>query len=314
MAEMKNDNACNEYYEDEIDLLELLKVLWKRKILILAIVTITSVAAVFYSLSLDNIYESRAILKPAASTERSALSTIRSNLGPFAGMLGVGGGNSSDPAADIFHSLDNIRRNQKFIADMVKKYQLEKDLFEDFDENKSNKNFMEHYDYIVFKSVSGLINMSQDQQSNYITLSVQHKNAEFAKRLIDVFLLESSNYLGKTELKNIDKKIENYKREIASTSDITLKNNLSGIVAGLIQSKVLAKVQDYYGFTIISKPFVADSLDKVRPRRSVICMLSFITSIIAAIFLSFFIEYIKNLYVHKIKEHYPKKIKERGSC
>ncbi|MGA1869282.1 MAG: Wzz/FepE/Etk N-terminal domain-containing protein [bacterium] len=307
MTDIQTDQSCTSKYEDEIDLLDLFNILWKRKILIVVIVTIASIGSVIYALSLDNIYESRAILKPASGSEGSAYSSIRNNLGPFAGMF-LSGGGGGDPAADIYNSLNNIINNQKFISNIVKKNNLEHNLFENYDEMKSDETFKEHYDYKVFKSVSGISNLSQDQKSSYITLSVQHKDAKFAKRLVDILLLEASNHLAKAELKNIEQKIENYKREIANTTDITLKNRLSEVVAGLIQSKVLAKVQDYYGFTIISEPFVADSFDKMKPKRRVICILSFITSFIIAIFLSFFIEYINN-----IKKQSLDKIKESGS-
>ena len=71
--------------DDEIDLIHLLKVLWKGKRLIIALTTFSSITAVIFSLSLPDIYESKALLSPVGSESGSSKSM--NNIGGLASQL-----------------------------------------------------------------------------------------------------------------------------------------------------------------------------------------------------------------------------------
>ncbi|UOD35684.1 hypothetical protein DSN97_05050 [Deferribacteraceae bacterium V6Fe1] len=284
--------------EDEIDLVELFAVIWRRKIMIAAIVFVVSVITVIATLMMDNIYESKAVLKPSGG-EASKLSSLMGNLGGLASLAGISVGGSSD---NIYDAMQNLINNKEFIADIVKKNGLEQKLFEDsYSELKAKEDFAQNYKFYVFNAVKGIINLSQDKKSNYITLSVQHKDPVFAKEFVNILLYELSEKTKKVELENIDEKITNFKNEMENSSDITLKTKLAEVISSLIQSKVISKAQKYYGFTIVSEPYVPDLKDKVKPKRSLICVVAFVTSFFMAVFLVFFIEFIKNIPEEKKK-------------
>ena len=57
-------NKHSEDFEDEIDFIELFKVLWDGKWIIIFLTTFVSIVGVIYSLSLPNIYTSKALLVP----------------------------------------------------------------------------------------------------------------------------------------------------------------------------------------------------------------------------------------------------------
>jgi uncharacterized protein involved in exopolysaccharide biosynthesis len=279
------------YDEDEIDLIEVFATLWQRKIMIIAIVFIGSVLSVIYALSLDNIYQSKAVLKPSA--EKSKLSSLMDTYGSIARFAGIQTKGDTD---NIFNDMKALLSNQVFIANVIKKHNLERELFgEDYDEIKEEDSFKQSHDFLVYKALKDLVSISQDKDSNYITLAVQHKNPKFAEKLANIMLEEISENIKLSELGNIDEKITNFKEEMGRTSDITLKRKLSEVIASLIQSKVLSSVQKYYGFTIVSKPYAADLNDKVKPKRSLICIVGFILFFILAVALAFLLDYIQNI-------------------
>jgi len=301
---MDNEKKNNDVvYEDEIDLVELFAVIWKRKIFILTFVFLASVAAVIYSLLQDNIYQSKAVLSPSVSEGSSRLSTLASQLGPFAGMLPSSIGGSGQ---NIYNSMKNILDNQKFLTGIVEENEFYNNLFEDFDELKETEDFSKHKDFMYFKAFREAISINQDKESGFITLSVTHKDRFFAKKAVDVLLQNVSFYMKKNELANINLKIESYKDEIANASDIILKNRLSELVATLIQSKVMAKAQTYYGFEIVSAPYVPEELDKVGPNRKLICIVAFVTACILSVFLVFLYEFVKSN-----KEHFKETLKDK---
>ena len=72
---------------DVIDLRELFYVLWDGKWIILSLTTFASIFAVIYSLSLPNIYESKALLVPAKSS--SSISGALRSYGGLASLAGI---------------------------------------------------------------------------------------------------------------------------------------------------------------------------------------------------------------------------------
>ena len=107
MQESQNKKKLNEF-EEKIDLRELIYVLWQGKWIIFSITTIVSILAVFYSLSLPNIYKTNALLVPAGS-----YSTPNNNMGGVASLAGlagislptIGGENNSKQAISKISSL-----------------------------------------------------------------------------------------------------------------------------------------------------------------------------------------------------------------
>ncbi|NMT03838.1 LPS O-antigen length regulator, partial [Vibrio parahaemolyticus] len=83
--------------DDEIDLRELFKALWKGKWIIVVATFIFAIGSVLYSLSLPDIYKSDALLAPAESSNGGGLSKMAGQLGGLAALAGVnlGGGETS---------------------------------------------------------------------------------------------------------------------------------------------------------------------------------------------------------------------------
>jgi LPS O-antigen subunit length determinant protein (WzzB/FepE family) len=77
----------NPYHEDEIDLIEVFKVLWKEKLLIILFTTIFAISSVLYALSLPNKYTSTSLL--ASANQNNSLSSKLGSYSSLAGLAGV---------------------------------------------------------------------------------------------------------------------------------------------------------------------------------------------------------------------------------
>ncbi|MBU1965480.1 MAG: hypothetical protein KKD24_06670, partial [Proteobacteria bacterium] len=82
-------------------------------------------------------------------------------------------------------------------------------------------------------------------------------------------------------------------QQLSKTTDPILKNRLYELIAKQIEKETLAKVQKYYSFNIIDPAFVPEN--KFKPKRAQICLISVVVAFFIAIFLAFFMEYVKNL-------------------
>lgn len=91
--------------EDEINLLELLQVIARRKMLIIKICTAAFVLSVCYSLALKNIYTAtNSFLPPQKENSSGALSALLSQAGGLAGLAGGGFGGTADLYIGILKS------------------------------------------------------------------------------------------------------------------------------------------------------------------------------------------------------------------
>ena len=85
MQEAHSNKHPNDF-DDEIDLRELFHVLWEGKWIIVSLTAFASIFGVIYSLSLPNIYESKALLVPVNSS-----SSISGALRSYSGLAGLAG-------------------------------------------------------------------------------------------------------------------------------------------------------------------------------------------------------------------------------
>ena len=85
MQEAHNNKPTNNF-DYEIDLRELFDVLLEGKWIIVSLTTFVSIIGVIYSLSLPNIYQSKAILAPVSSS-----SGISGALQGYSGLAGIAG-------------------------------------------------------------------------------------------------------------------------------------------------------------------------------------------------------------------------------
>jgi uncharacterized protein involved in exopolysaccharide biosynthesis len=270
-----------------IDLSEIFSILWKRKYYIMAFVILCSLLSVIYALNKDNIYESAAVLKPTDNSKTDMLSNL-SGLSSLVGISGLG----SSGEVSIFAEMSVLSKNKEFLGGFIKRNKLTDALLPK-PEMKDSKDFKEHKDFILANILSKNIMISEDTKTKFITFAYRDKDPAFAQRVVKALLNDISDVLKTNQLENIDQKIENYKDEMDGIADITLKNKLSEYVATLIQSRVMANADEYYGFTLVIEPAVPDKLDKVGPKRALICMASFIGSLFLSIIGVFLFEYIQ---------------------
>ena len=298
------DTNCIE--EDEIDLRELFHTIWIHKYKIMIFTFVVTSLTIIYTLSVPNSYKSSVILAPQVQSSKSSLG----GLSALAGMAGV---SLDGGSMDAYNSLKTVINDDGFEKMLVEKYNLSEKLspkamdkhlvfalgvrtFYDFFHatNKKDDRSKDEIEYDTIKKLKKIVSISSDKKSGAITLSVVLPDRFLAKKLLEIYLHESINYLRKIDMLEINKKLHYYKNELANTNDIELKTQISQLISALIQKKVLSSASEFYIVKEITKPEVAFIKDKTKPKRALIVIVAFITSIILGIFGVFFIEFLKN--------------------
>ena len=303
-----------EILEDEIDLRELFNTINKNRVKIFILTLVVTSLAVIYALSIPNSYKSQTILVPQTEAKPSL-----GGLSTLAGMAGVDLGGSGQ--IDAATSFETILKDYSFEQYMIEKYNLidkftlkQENLvfalsFDGFynmfhfesSEDSVNEDSVniEEKTYSTYQEILTTLSISTDKKSGLITLSAESIDRFLSKELVEIYLVELTNYLRKTEMQNVDKQIKFYKNEFNNIADISIKTQLGNLAAGLLQKKVLAEANEYYNVKQLTKPQVAYIRDKTKPKRSLIVIVSFITSIILGIFAVFFLEFIRSEDIDK---------------
>ncbi len=297
--------------EDEIDLRELFSTIWgnKWKIIFLSIL-ITSLAVV-YALTKPNTYASNTILILKEQSKPS-LGGAAAGLASLAG-ISLGGGGSGIDVASLFKNLVNdYAFNRTVIAryNLVQKLsdealeekrvyvlngrEMRKDISSFFASKEKEEKNQEELIFETFKKLKTIISTSTDKESGAITLTASLEDRFLAKELVTIYLKEMSNYIKKLDLKETDRQMQYYENELENTSSLELKKNLVDLISKLVQKKVLSQAGEFYMVKQLTKPEVAYIKDKTKPKRALIIIVAFITSLILGIFMVFFGEFLKN--------------------
>jgi len=278
------------YNDDEINLLDLFLVLLKHKKMIISTVAVAAIGAVIISLLLTNIYRSSATIAPQATENASPMSAL-SGLGAVGGFLGIGGNTD-------LSKLEVVLNSRELTKQIVTKYKLLPLLFaDDWDgEKKAWRTDEPPTEQDAIKKVTGkMFSVSADIKKEIITVNFDHRNSAFAKQMVEYYLIELSELLRETTLRDAEEKMNFLQEELSRTSDVLLKEKISELLANEIEKETFARAQKYYSFEVIDPPIVPDPDKKVKPKRALICILSVFVAFFLAVFAAFFLEFVHNI-------------------
>ena len=273
--------------EDEINLLDLFIVLLRHKIMIISVVFLTGIAAVVISLLMTNIYRSEATISPTTQEKSGALSA----LGGFGAMIASEAGISASGSLEQF---EVVLKSRELTSKIVREHNLLPVLFEDgWDPVKKGWKDESPKAEDIYKAVHELLEVKPDKKKNVMTVGFQSKDPETAKTILEYFIVGMSEFLRQQTLKDAEAQQKHLYQQLSQTTDPLLKNKLYELIAKQIEQETLAKVQKYYSFNIIDPSTVPER--KYKPKRAQICVLSVVVAFFIAVFLAFFLEYVKNL-------------------
>ncbi|QTA83213.1 Chain length determinant protein domain-containing protein [Desulfonema limicola] len=281
--------------EDEINLLDLLLVLLKHKLLIFFMVFIAGAAAVFYSLGLTNIYRSEATISPreAEKSQSSSLAELGPMGGMVAGQLGLSSGGN-------LTKLETVLNSRELTARIINKYSLMPVIFIDI-WDKDNEIWTSEEEPTIqdgLKAVmENMLKVSVDIEKNIIKIGFEHQDPETAKKVVEYYLKELSETLRESVLQDSTEKIRFFTKVIDRTSDALLKNKIYNLLAAEIEKETFARVEKYYSFEVLDSPIAPDEDKKVRPKRAIICILSVFVAFFMAVFIAFFKEFVYRIKI-----------------
>jgi uncharacterized protein involved in exopolysaccharide biosynthesis len=296
------------YTDDEIDLRELFGAICAGKWLILFVTSIFTIGSVIYALQLPDIYKSEVILAP---TEDGGLK-VPGQLGGLAALAGVNlgsstGGDKISLALEILKSRDFIGRfiekNDLYLPIMAatgwnradNQLILDADIYNintqqwvrqvqtPFQPEPSNQETVEEF--------KKLFSVSQDKNSGMIKISVEHFSPYLANNWVRSLVNGINEEIRARELNEAERSIVFLNQQIEKTKLSDVRAMLFSLIEEQTKTLMLANVRDEYVFKIVDPSVVAER--KVKPARSVICIIGLILGVIISMLVVIF-RYISN--------------------
>ncbi len=290
MQEPHSNNPNN--FDDEIDLRELFHVLLDGKWIIVSLTAFASIVGVIYSLSLPNIYQSKAMLVPVNSS-----SGISGALGNYSGLVGLAGinlppggdeGNSAKAIQKIssLSFFENSILTNIHLPDLmaVKSWnsKINTLTYDDSIFDTNNNTWIRDFSYPqqqipsaqesfeVFKTKH--LSLSEDKKSGFITLSIKHQSPFIAKQWTELVVNEVNAFYRQKDKSDSEKAVSYLNQQISMTGLSEIKQVIAQLLQEETKKLTLIEANQYYVFDYIDPPAVMEK--KSEPKRSLTLILS----------------------------------------
>ena len=288
MREAEQMNPNDTYSDDEIDLRQLLQVLWEGKKIIILITAIAAISSVVYSLLLTNYYQSESIMAVRNNAQSQGMFSQYSGVASMIGInLPASGDNKAMEAIEIIQSRKFVKHLLTFenILPSImasKSYDSRsKELL--FDQNiydsetkiwkrKPRKNSRIKPSYLEARKVyMSMMSISQDKMTGFISIHVEHISPVFAKEFLELIIREANVLIRNRDIEESSKALKYLKSELSKTSFVEIQESINSLIEVQLETQMLAQIHQDYILIEIEPPFIPEK--KSKPSRSVICIL-----------------------------------------
>ena len=277
--------------EEEIDLVGLSKLIWESKRIIIATTTVFSIVAVIYSLSLPNIYESKALLSPV--NEEIGSNQTMGNVAGLANLAGINISNATNSnslkaikkANTISFFKDNILPNI-FLPDLmaVKSWDAETNtIFYDSDnfDNESKSFIKTPSAQESYKEFKDIFQLSQDYDTGFVTVSIKHQSPYISQEWTDLIVNQINEFFRINDKIEAQAAMDFLNTQMAQTSYNEIKLVIAQLLKNRMQQLTLIEANEFYIFSYLDPPMAME--ETVEPNRASISILGAILGLMLGI-------------------------------
>ena len=289
-----NSKQYPDNFDDEINVLEIFNILWKAKLFIVSLTAFISVVGVIYSLSLPNIYKSKALLVPVNSS--SSISAALGGYGGLAGLAGISLGPGVDDsnslkAQEKINSLSFFKNNvlpNIFLPDLMAVNSWDPDtntLTYDESKYKTDSNTWVELPSAqqAYREFGSKLEVSQDKISGFVTVSIKHQSPFIAKQWAELVVNEVNAYYRQKDKSESEKALSYLNQQISITNLSEIKEVLAQLLQEETKKLMLIEANEFYVFDYIDPPAAMEI--KSEPKRTIIIIISILLGIMLSIIL-----------------------------
>jgi uncharacterized protein involved in exopolysaccharide biosynthesis len=304
--------------EDEIDLVEVARVIWREKRLIIGVVVFFTLATAVLSLFMTNIYTAKAVLKPVSQKDGAGrLSSLASQFGGLANLAGI-----AMPGAASSTEIVNLLKSNILKKKIIEQYNLLPVLFpKKWDEEKKrwkrdqggfslnplafmaklspagpsipgkDPNIPDVWDGI--RMLDKIVTINYNLKEDIVTITVNFRDPVMAAQIAHYYLTALNDHMSE-EAKRISAVNKAYlEQQLQETQDSLVRQKIYNLIAEKIETMMMAEVKENFAYKILDPPMAPDK--KSKPKRTLMVFVAFLVSAFLAVFVVLCRERFKNL-------------------
>ena len=297
---------------NEIDLLELLRLLWRHKFLILSFTIVSAIGSVIYALSLPDIYRTEVLLSPVEENSNSNAGNLLGQLGGLANIAGlnINGGVGTTRKVRALATLQSRAFIKQFFEDhnilvefMAVKpgeqsgtvvidpevYDVTAQRWINNEEGQLNSTPSE---WDVYQAFSSILNIDEDTATGLVTVTLDWYDPVKIKNWLEWLIFDLNGHMRAQDTAQARRAIDYLEDQAQRTQLVEMRNIFYNLIEQQTQTIMLADAREGYVFEVIDPPIVPEQ--KEAPRRAIICLVITILGFILAIVLIVVTKAVKN--------------------
>ena len=268
---------------DEIDLGSALRLLWRRRLWIVAAAALGSLSALGLSLVMHPVYRASVVMVPVDDAgANGALGAAAGQLGGLASLVGlnIGGGGSRTPEALA------VLRSRQFLESFFAEEHLLPILFSKR-WNDTTKSWAVSGDRIPTAGdayryfAKRVLKVTDDKKTTLVTLSIDWRNPDQAADWANKLTSRLNGEMRLRAQQQADASVGFLKKELDSTLDVGTREAINRLMEAEIKRRMLANTRQEYAFRVVERAFAPEPKDKVSPQK----LLMVIMGLVLALFL-----------------------------
>ncbi|MFH1625279.1 MAG: hypothetical protein ABID54_09025 [Pseudomonadota bacterium] len=161
------------------------------------------------------------------------------------------------------------------------------------------------------KILEDIIKVEPGDIKGTLAVIAEYNDPEIAAKLVEYVLITLNEHLSEDTRKTAEINKKFLERQLDKTNDPIVQQKIYNMIAQEIEKEMMSDVKENFGFQVIDPPRIPDEkMDE--EKKDKIFILGFVISLVLAIFMVFFLEYV---HKRKLSSEQPplKNEKERGS-
>lgn len=278
---------------DEIGLLDILRVLKGRKTLILIVAVVAGFSVFAFTLLLDDLYRAEAVLIPANESQSPQLGA---QLGLAANLAGVNLSRSDDKTVKALATL----QSRDFLGKFIREHELLPWLFASEYNNAQKASVIDPNIYDVealvwrggpdsmptegkaLEEFQRALTVREDQGSGLVTIAVEWIDPYLAAQWVNWLVADVNDHLRTSDMLEAEKAIEYLQNQLSNTPLIEMQRVFYQLIESQTRTLMLGDIREGYIFEVIDPATAPEK--KSNPQRLLSSLLGVFIGGIVAIF------------------------------
>ncbi len=284
----------------EVDLIQLLQIFLKHKVVILSLCILGALLLLGISYAIPVTYKSSMTLVPVENNEELNPASLGGN--GFSNLANLAGINLGSQSSSIKINIEIIK-SRRFILDFINSHELELDLIAakhwsrnsntiEYDEDIFNTqtqdwviedeyrdgHFRAPTDLEIYQTFMTIYSVKLDSDTGLLSVSLKHISPFIAQSWLEKLVKFANTKIRETELLESEKKMEYLSEKMDKTRIESIRSIFYQLIESELQNKMLIDTRQEFAYKTIDPPFIPE--EKFAPKRLYYLVLGGISSFI----------------------------------